>query len=345
MPEVELVAICGLTEAEVRPCIRQYGIPEMHTDYRHLLAIAELDAVVVAVPNHLHAEISVQALRHGKHVLCERPVGISSSEARAVERAVDEAGRVFLQRLPHRFEADSLLARTFVQKGHLGAVRWARASTLRRQARPNGWYTSRRHAGGGALLHLGLPLLDLVLWFLEYPAVERVSASAFQHGTGPSVVIPQDEAPVPTRPWERLGRLLGRREESPSVPSAMDAEDTACALLHLSTGVAISLEASWLAHGAGDTRQVAIYGDQGGIEMWPLRLYRVLEGVPVDVTPQLTAVDENAALARHFIDCVVRGETPRGSVGEGRALMTAIESLYRAADQGAEVRLETAPTG
>ncbi len=194
------------------------------------------------------------------------------------------------------------------------------------------------------MLQLGLPVLDLLLWLLDYPAVSAVSAATFRtRAPEPKPVQPEPALAGPSpSPWERLGlRFLSggqRKTPTPSTPEVdvHDVEDAACAVVHLATGVSLMLDASWSLHCAESVRTLQIYGDEGGAELWPLRMYRNLDGVPVDVVPRVPLEDENVVLGRHFIECIQRGTAPRGTAAEGAALMEALESIYRAAGPSGE---------
>ena len=175
------------------------------------------------------------------------------------------------------------------------------------------------------------------MWFLDYPPVRDVTAATFRVGTDRGV---EDKVVVPTTPaspraWERLGlRFLGTpvRKAEPADEGVHDVEDAACGMIHIEGGVSLAIEASWSLHCRESSRTLQLFGDQGGLELWPLRLYRTLDGVPVDMVPRVTAEDENAALARHFIDCILRGTPPRGTAAEGTALLRVLESMYAAAE-------------
>ncbi|MHB2018653.1 MAG: Gfo/Idh/MocA family protein [Candidatus Xenobia bacterium] len=336
MPEVELVAICGSNAENRTACARQYGIPEVLSDYRRLLAIGELDAVVIATPNATHAEIAMQALRQGKHVLCERPTGMNAAETEAVEAVWRASGCTFMQALPDRFEPESGLLRDYIRNGHLGQVRYMRAGVVLRSPAPEGWYTNRRVAGGGALMHLGQPLIDLLLWFQGFPEVARLSASTFyqqehtHHTTPPPPPVP-DRSPAP---WELLGLRFWGRRSRPLQPeeNVYDVEDGGCVMLDLANGVTCSVEAAWSQHCKRDVRWFEVYGTSGGAELWPLRLYRELDGTPVDITPHPEDPGHSPdRVARHFIECLLGRKPVEGDAMQALALQRIMDRVYEAA--------------
>ena len=89
--EVELVAVCDIIEERVRAAAERSGATA-YTDYRKLLERQDVDVVIIALPNDLHAEVSIAAAEAGKHVLCEKPMALTLEEADAMIEAHKAAG-------------------------------------------------------------------------------------------------------------------------------------------------------------------------------------------------------------------------------------------------------------
>src|SRR5688500_11241665 len=95
MPDdVEMVAVCDISEETCQKAAGAYGVTKTYTDYRELLADPEVDAVSVATPNKHHLEPTVAALKAGKHVLCEKPLGMNADECRRMCAAARESGKI-----------------------------------------------------------------------------------------------------------------------------------------------------------------------------------------------------------------------------------------------------------
>ncbi len=316
MPQVEPLVLCDSHEAALYGAGGKFGIRETTTRYEDVLKMQEVDAVLIAVPNYLHARLAVEALRAGKHVLCEKPIGITVRDALAVRAAAEETGLVYMMALPHRFDGDCRLLKRWLQAGHLGHVFHVRAGMVRRQNPFVGWFTDRERSGGGALMQLGSHLLDLILWFLDAAGVERVSAA--RHG----------------RP-------------SPATGAVHDVEDAAVAFLRMSGGRTAVLETAWSLHCHEDREYLEIYGDRAGATLWPLRLYQDMEGVPVDVRPRLAPSQSYQAMAHHFVECALgRGRNPSvqpvGSAEDGVRLAVLTHFLYESAETRREVEVTDA---
>jgi predicted dehydrogenase len=108
-PGVELVAIADINEKKLTYVADRFGIPRKYTDYHELLQQTDIDAVSVCTPNYLHVQVSIDALKAGKHVLCEKPVAVKGADAQAAIAAAKASGKIFMGALCQRFSASSQL--------------------------------------------------------------------------------------------------------------------------------------------------------------------------------------------------------------------------------------------
>ena len=141
-----LQAACGRDAGRVRAYADAWGFAAVETDWRALVAREDVDAVDVCVPNDLHAEIAVEALRRGKMVLCEKPLARSLPEAEAMVAAASEAGLPTMVWYNYRRVPAVSLAKRIVAEGRLGRVFHYRAQFLQ------DWTMSPELPQGGAAL-------------------------------------------------------------------------------------------------------------------------------------------------------------------------------------------------
>ena len=306
--DVEVVGLVDTQERTARTIAERFEIPEVAEDLDSLAERVEFDAVLVCVPNHAHEDGVMAALRHGAHVLCERPLTVSRESAERLVEAADGAGRQLLVANNHRFRYDVRAIRHFVTNGDLGTVRFVRSTWLnRRSARPrHGWRRERLNAGGGALMDLGAQALDMALWTLDYPDVERVRA----------------------RTWGR-----------------QDAVETGAVVqLALADSVTIIVEVSWELADERDHHELYVLGSDGTAGSAPLRVTRRDVGGIVDVTPptsrpartlyQDSYRQEWAEFLRY-----VRGEKPIESPVDQISLAAVLDACYESAMDDREIQL------
>ena len=195
----------------------------------------DLDGVVIATPSALHAEQCVEALSAGASVFCQKPLGRNASEVERVLRAARTDDRLLGVDLSYRHTAAMRAIRDQVRKGTLGKVFAADLVFHNAYGPQSPWFWDPRLSGGGCLIDLGIHLVDLALWLLDFPAVEQASGRLF-----------------------RDGRL----------PAADEVEDYAVGLIDLADGTNIRITCSWNAPiGADADIRATFHGTEAAAEM------------------------------------------------------------------------------
>lgn len=307
LPDVRLAALLDADLDKARTIAERFAVPLVGRDISELEQAERVDAVVVCTPNDSHEPNVLAALEMGLHVLCERPISISSESAARMIEAAERSDRQLMVAMNQRYRYDVRAIKQFVASGELGDVFFVRSAWLnRRHRRPRrGWRRDRRRAGGGALMDLGVQAIDVALWLLDYPPVERVSARF--HGSG-------------------------------------DVEDSAVALMALEGGGTASVEATWELHEQRDRTSVFALGTSGSASLVPFRVLKELETGLTDVTPPLDRSLGNPYTASYRQEWaeflrLVRGEKPQEVEAEQVTLMRVVEACYRSAKEGREVVL------
>lgn len=169
-PNAEVVALCGRREAHAREMADRFGIPDVHTDYRELCAREDLDGVTITTPNAVHAEQAACAFGQGKHVFCEKPLGIDVREVEGMLEAARASGKVHQVAFTFRYTFGVRELRRRVAAGDIGKPYYVR---LRYDGwgglNPNwkiGWREKQDLAGGGMLFDMGSHLFDLAHFVL-----------------------------------------------------------------------------------------------------------------------------------------------------------------------------------
>lgn len=303
----QLVALCDNDRPKARALADRFDIPDVFTDIEDLLEFDELDAVVVATPNHLHEPHVLSALAAKVHVLCERPLSLT---ARGVERILAAANRVDRKVFVannHRFRSDVQALDRFLRGGELGKLTGIRAGVYQPRIRHDGWRGRRAEAGGGAFFDQGLPMVDLAMWLADYPA--------------------------PVRVWAHMDR-----------PRGTAVEESALVTLECDSGVAFTFDISWAYVGYDERWWFETLSSRGSARLAPLRVVKELNGKPTDVSPGGAAARESSfsqsyrAELAHFLS-VIREETPYEAPTDQLVLHKIVEAAYKSAEEGKEVRL------
>jgi predicted dehydrogenase len=248
VPDAEVVAVCDVSEATARKLAADFKIPRVFTDFYEMLKWGKFDAVDICTPNKVHTPSVIAALESGKHVLCEKPLAVSTEEILSMREALRKTDRILMTAQHHRFSEMSAAIKAWVDTGALGEVYHTRVNATRRNLLPpNPGFIDMKLSGGGPCMDIGVHALDTALWLMNFPRPVRVSGRAhtnFAKGF---------DIPGAWGEWDRT--LFG-------------VEDFASGYVHFSNGSTMVLEASWLQHQEGEELNATLQGKKASIR-WP----------------------------------------------------------------------------
>src|SRR5258706_12595764 len=122
VPEVQLTSIAARDSKRAERFARMFRIPRVHSTYQDLLDDPEIDAIYNPLPNGLHAEWTIKALRAGKHVLCEKPFASNASEAVEMANAAKETGKVLYEAFAYRTHPLTAHIKEVISNGEIGKI-------------------------------------------------------------------------------------------------------------------------------------------------------------------------------------------------------------------------------
>ncbi|MFP4055429.1 MAG: Gfo/Idh/MocA family protein [Candidatus Brocadiia bacterium] len=322
-----VAAICDIDAQRVAQYAEECDIPEgcCFADYKKLIRSTKelgLDAVSIALPNSLHAPVSVAASKAGLHVLCEKPMATSVREARRMLRAATEAGKKLMINFSYRFTPQGQALRRVVESGAVGDIYFGRTAWHRRRGLPGfgGWFGQKALAGGGPIIDLGVHRLDLAMWLMGNPRPVTVSGSTYSHVA------------------DRIAREQGKK---------FDVEDLGCALVRFEDGATLIVEASW----AGFTEKredmsTQLLGTRGGILHrnvgqgydFEALVYTERDGTLWESRLQQSVLETPKAY-EDFVDACLDGREPLAPGQHGLDVQLVLDAIYKSARKGREVRI------
>lgn len=320
-PGADLVALCDMDGERLAREAGEMGVKQTYGEAIDMFERADLDAVSIAVPNKLHAPLTIAALKRGLHVLCEKPMARTAREAERMLEAARAAKKNLMINFSFRFSDMSYALKEQVDAGVVGDIYFGRSVWHRRRGMPKfgGWFGIKEMSGGGPLIDLGVHRLDLALWLMGYPEPVAVSGSTY----------------------DPLARALADREGA-----SFDVEDLACGLVKFANGATLILEASWALNINENEHMVtSLYGTRGGLVQrnvgggyeFEAELYTA-EGES-HFTKKLDRRTQRAPSSYgEFIDSILEKREPIASGEHGLKVMKILDGIYKSASTGKEVR-------
>jgi predicted dehydrogenase len=327
--EIDGAEVVGCTDAALElaaAAAKQYTVPRVFESADELINSPDVDAVVVAVPNRMHAPLTVQALAAGKHVLCEKPMALNGDAAREIVAAQRASGKTAMVAHQMRWLAAPQEAKRLVEAGELGEVYNAKCGMMRRKNIPGwgSWFTRMAESGGGPLIDLGVHVLDMAIWLMGNPRPVSVFGSTYAK-FGP----------------EKRG--LGSWG-TPQWDGIFDVEDLATAMIKMDNGSTLTLDVSWAANTKSDNQHwVDLMGTEGGVSIrgdeLTLTTQKFDRPIDVDTTPSLST-GARPMLAAHFVESIQNDTQPISDVVSGLVNNTILDAIYESAKSGKAVDLD-----
>ncbi len=327
-PNVELYAFCDIRKERLEEMGKKYGVSRLYTDEAEMLkALPEIDAVSVCTWNSAHAPCTIAALRAGKHVLCEKPMATNAAEAREMLRAAKENGKLLMIGFVRRFGNDCKIIKDFVDNGFFGDIYYTKATYIRRNGSPGGWFGNKEFSAGGPLIDLGVHITDLTRYIMGDPKPISVYGATFY----------------------KLGDRRELKDKKGYVASSsrgdkdvFNVEDLATALIRYDNGAVVSIEASFSLNTKKDEGKIEFFGTKAGAKLDPeLELYTDINGYMTNVDLCMpTALSFNGLFENeinHYVDCIINNTECLAPAEDGVTLMEILDAIYESARTGHEV--------
>ncbi len=335
VPNVQMVAFCDIVEERAINAKEKFGTPDAkaYTDYKELLKDPEIEVVHVLTPNRSHADITVDSLYAGKHVMCEKPMAKTVADAKRMVDAAKETGKKLTIGYQHRQKAQSRYAKEYIDSGALGEIYYANCLAIRRRGTPNwGVFLNDYEQGGGPIIDIATHSLDLTLYLMNNYEPQMVVGKTHK----------RIEHPEAGNPWGDNG------------VSASPLEEAACAMIVMKNGATIMLETSWALNTAEPVAEgsCVLCGSKAGLQIKNDKL--LINEVKLD-RQQVTEVNTSAGgvafyaggdsspagtEAANWIRAVVEDTDPVVLPEQALVVSQILEAIYTSSKTGKPVYFE-----
>ena len=334
---VEVIAVCARSKASCVAKAEKYGIERIYDNSDALLADKDIDAVSILTWTDSHMPISVAALNAGKHVLCEKPPALNADEARIMQKAAADSGKLLMIGFVKRFTERVALAKEIITSGGIGDPYYIKTEYMRRAGNPGGWFADKKRAGGGPLIDIGVHLIDQGLWLFG--------------DAKPVSVFGQVNYSIGARKGLK-GLTFGgmtsgsgyQSADSSIRENAEPVEDHACALIRFDNGAVMNVDTSWTMHVQSDRLKMEVFGNSGGLLVDPHieyfgEFHDYMQNSTITMSEDRDYSGAFFAEISHFIDCIANGVPCISTIDDGVKVMEVIDAIYQSAVTGDKIVL------
>jgi len=308
LKNVSIEAVAEINKNRLLAVGEKFNITKRFTDYNELLKESDINAVIIATPTSTHHEIAIAALTAGKHIFVEKPIARNFQEAKAINDLAEKNKLLAFVGMNLRFRPDAMLIKSLINSGELGNIFYIRCNWYRKQSSSEKWFMRKDQSGGGVLIDLGVALLDLATWFLNFPELDSVTVKTFNLNT-------------------------------------KGVEDSAVGFIKFKNQSVISFEVSWSLDSDEDSLRLRAFGKNGTAHLNPIRVYKRLQGDIVDYSPTSSVNTKNMYKKsyenelKHFIGAIIGNNPVQSSSKDALRRMQMLEAIYKSAEENREIKL------
>lgn len=307
MDSVEIVAVSEINKNRLNTISEKYGIQQKYTDHQKMLTENDIEAIIIATPTDTHHSVALDCLDAGANILIEKPIATSQDQAKDICASAKKNNKLAMVGMNARFRPDSMLLKSLINSGELGDMFYVKSTWARKQSSTENWFLKKKQSGGGVLLDLGIVLLDLSLWLLNFPSLSTVSVQKFNH-------------------------------------RAKGVEDSAVGFIRGTDSSVINFEVSWSFHSDKDSFGLTAFGTEGTAQLNPLKAYKRIESGNIDYTPASNSNPKNMYKKsyenelKHFIGSIRSNNPVLSSCEDALKRMELIENIYKSAELNREIK-------
>ncbi|MBO5359871.1 MAG: Gfo/Idh/MocA family oxidoreductase [Clostridia bacterium] len=326
----EIKYFCDIIPERADAAVEKYGCGKAVYDYHEILDDPELDAVSVCTHNDMHSVISIDFMRHGKDVLCEKPAARILSEALEMEKVSYETGRILSIGVCNRYANSVNHIRKLISDGELGEVYHVYASFRAYRSIPGlgGDFTTKACSGGGALIDWGVHYIDLILYCLGDPKVLTASGEAF-------CKLGKD---MKNYVYESMWAEDTKNTET----GTYDVDDSVVGIVR-TDGAVVSFNGAWAQNIGEKETYIDFMGDKGGVRLdycGNFRFWSTKNGMLTETIPAYKTNDMHRSEVLDFVECVAKGERNRNDIKYAVGTSKILQAIYDSSEAHAEIKIK-----
>ena len=325
--KAEIKYFCDVRLEKAQKAVEKYGCGIAVSDYKEVLADEEVVAVSVCTPNDMHSKIAIDAMKAGKHVLCEKPAPRVYEEAVEMQKVQHETGSILNIGVVNRFNTNVNKLKELIDAGELGEIYQVYVSFRSHRSIPGlgGAFTTKEIAGGGVMIDWGVHFFDVVMYCCGDPKTKTVSAETFT------------KLGSPIKDYVYVDMWAGPEK----VDGIYDVEEGVTGMIR-TEGPVITFNGAWAQNIGENEMFIDFMGTKGGARLQygqEFTLYSTKNGMLTTTTFKGQEKPMFQEEIDAFVNCVESGEKLVSHIDTNIITAQMMDAIYRSAEEHKEVEL------
>ena len=324
MEDVRIKYACDLIIEKANAVVEKYGAEQAITDYKVALADPEVQTVFVLTPNYAHYVITMDALKAGKNVMCEKPITINYALSKEMADEAEKQGKLLNIGVCNRFQESVCRIADMNKRGELGNIYHVYCSFRAHRSIPGlgGSFTNKKESGGGVLIDWGVHYLDLILYILGGAELKTVSANTY------SEMAKDMKAYKYTGMWA---------EETKNLETGVNDVDDFVTGFIRTDKASISFNGAWAQNIAKKDTYIDVLGDKGGVRLDYCGHFTFFKDDLTEERPEFDIPDMYYREDSDFLDACETGRRNRSHISNVLESAKLLDAIYQSAEEKREI--------
>ncbi len=324
MEDVRIKYACDLIPEKAQEAVNTFGAEQAITDYNIALSDPEIEAVYVLTPNYAHYTISMDALKAGKHVFCEKPITINYQLSCEMAEEARKQGKLLNIGVCNRFHESVCRIAKMNEEGKLGNIYHVYCSFRRNRSIPGlgGAFTNKKESGGGVLIDWGVHYLDLILYILGGPTLKTVSANTYSEMAKDMKAYKYDYM------WA---------EETSDVENGVNDVDDFVTGFIRTDKASITFNGAWAQNIGKDETFIDFMGDKGGVRLDYCGHFSFYDNDMQEDRPDYEIPDMYYEEDASFLAACTTGTKTRSHIDNILESAKLLDAIYQSAEEHKEI--------
>lgn len=329
MENVRVKYACDVILKKAEEAKEKFPFVERITaDYKEVLADEEVEAVWVLTPNYAHYTITMDALKAGKHVMCEKPITVNYALSEKMAEEAEKQNKILNIGVCNRYHKSVETLKEWNEAGKFGKIYHVYCSfrSCRNIPGLGGAFTTKAQSGGGVLIDWGIHFLDLILYVLGGAKLKTVTCDAY------------NEMAKDMKEYNYTGFGMWAEDTADIEHGTNDVDDYISGYIRTDKA-SIDFNGAWAQNLNKNEMFIDFMGDKGGARLTYGKLFEFFDGKTLQTaTPQYDIPNMYLCEDKAFIESVQTGVKNKNNITEILESMKLLDALYKSSDEKKEIR-------